>query len=155
MVKVAKGRLKQRAKRFSIVASHFNEFITKRLLDGCLKEFKRLGIPESHISIFWVPGSFEIPLVALRLAQKKTTDAVVCLGAVIRGETFHFELIARNTAQGIAGAALKSKKPVIFGVLTTDTVDQAYKRSQEKGDNKGRDAARAAVEMVNLLAQIQ
>ena len=151
MIKTLKGQGKSSGKRFSIVISRFNDFITKRLLDGCLKELMRCGVKENEITIVWVPGSFEIPLTALKLAKKKSVDAVICLGAVIQGETLHFDLIARSVTQGIAQVALLTKKPVIFGVLTTYTVTQAYKRSQITGDNKGRDAARSAVEMANLL----
>ena len=155
MAKVTEGVPKKlKAKNFAVVVSHFNDFITKNLLAGCLDELKRSGIKESQIKVYWVPGSLEIPVAALSLARKKSVDAVICLGAVIRGETLHFELVAENAARGIAQASLLTGKPVIFGVLATDTVDQAYKRSQKKGDNKGKDAALAAVEMVNLLSEI-
>lgn len=145
------GEIKSKGKKYAIVASRFNDFITKRLLDGCLQELRRCGAGQNDITVVWVPGSFEIPVTALRLAKKKTVHAVICLGAVIRGETFHFELVARGAAEGIAQVALLTGKPVIFGVLATDTVDQAQKRSDLKGDNKGREAARNAVEMVNVL----
>ena len=154
MAKTIEGQTRSKGKRFGIVVSRFNDFITKRLLNACLEELKRSGVKESEITVCWVPGSFEIPLVAFRLAQKKSIDAVICLGAVIRGETLHFDLIARQVTKGIAQVALLTEKPVLFGVLTTDTVDQAYKRSQPKGDNKGSDAARSAVTMVNLLKRI-
>lgn len=154
MVKSVEGQYKSKGKRYGIVVSRFNDFITRRLLDGCLKELKRCGVKEKEITVTWVPGAFEIPLVAMRLAEKKSIDAVICLGAVIRGETLHFDLIARAAARGIAQVALLTKKPAIFGVLTTDTVQQAYKRSEEKGDHKGRDAAQNAVEMVNLLSRL-
>lgn len=137
-----------------IVVAKFNEFITKRLFKACREELKRYGVEEKDLTVVWVPGSLEIPVAALRLAQKKTIDAVICLGAVIRGETIHFDLVAHSAAQGVAQVALLTKKPVIFGIIATDTVNQAYKRSQEKGDNKGRDAAQAALEMVNLLGKI-
>ena len=143
-----------RAKKFGIVVSRFNEFITTKLLQGCIDEFKKGGIASRDLTILWVPGAFEIPLAALKLAQKKEISAVVCLGAVIRGETLHYELVAREAGAGIMRVALETGKPVIFGVLATDTVDQAYKRSEEKGDNKGRDAARAALEMTNVLKSI-
>ncbi len=154
MIKTIQGQLKSKGKRFAIVASQFNEFITKRLLKACLAELKCLGVKEQEIIVVWVPGSLEIPTAALKLARKKSIDAVICLGAVIRGETIHFDLVAQGAARGIGEVALLTGKPVIFGVLTTETVDQAYKRSQEKGDNKGRDAAQAAVTMVNALGQI-
>ncbi len=140
--------------RIAIVASRFNEDIAQRLLNGCLEELSHLGLKKKEIAVFWVPGSFEIPLIALKLAGKKNVDAVICLGAVIRGETAHFDYVAQGAAQGIAQASLLTGKPVILGVLTTDTVDQAYKRSQKRGVNKGREAAITAVEMIDLLKQI-
>ena len=140
--------------RIGIAVSRFNEFITKRLLDACLGELAKRGVKEKDILLVWVPGSLELPVVALRLARKKNVDAVICLGAVIRGETIHFELVARGAADGIMQVAVTTGKPVIFGVLATDTVNQAYARSQEKGDNKGRDAAQAALEMIGALKQI-
>jgi 6,7-dimethyl-8-ribityllumazine synthase len=149
-IKAGQGK----GKRFGIVVAKFNEFITKRLFKACLDELKRYGVSEKNLTIVWVPGSFEIPVTALHLANKKNIDAVICLGAVIRGETLHFDLVAKAAADGVAQVALLTKKPVIFGVITTETVNQAYKRSQEKGDNKGRDAAQAAIEMTNLLAKI-
>jgi 6,7-dimethyl-8-ribityllumazine synthase len=152
--RIIEGDLKGHGRQFGIVVSRFNEFITRRLLDGCLKEFGRLGVREKDITIVWVPGSFEIPLVALKLTQKPSIRACICLGAVIRGETLHFDLVARAAADGIASATVKTGKPVIFGVITTNTVKQAYKRSQPRGDNKGRDAARTAVEMANVLTKI-
>lgn len=153
-MKIIEGSYKSQGRRFAIVVSRFNDFITKRLLRVCCQELLRCGLKGDQITVVWVPGSFEIPVAAGRLAKKKNIDAVICLGAVIRGETLHFELIARAAAEGIAQVAQNSGKPVIFGVLTTDTVDQAYKRSQEKGDNKGRDAARSAIAMVNVLKQL-
>lgn len=154
MVKTLAGPIKNRGYRLAIVASCFNDFITQRLLKACLKELWRLGMKEKNITIVWVPGSFEIPVVALKLARRKSIDAVICLGAVIQGETLHFDLICRAASDGIARASFETQKPVIFGVLTTYTVKQAYQRSQPKGDNKGRDAARAAVEMVNLFKNL-
>jgi len=154
MAKIQEGVMKAKGKRFAIVASRFNDFITKRLLDACLKELKRAGARDSEITVLWVPGSFEIPLVALKLAKKKSIDVVICLGAVIKGETLHFDLISRTVTEGIARAGLESGKPVIFGVLTTYTTKQALKRSEPHGDNKGRDAARAAVRMANLFGEI-
>ncbi len=141
-------------KTIGIVASKFNDFITKRLLKGCLEELARRVIPADKVTVAWVPGAFEIPLAALKMAKKREVHTVICLGAVIRGETLHFDLVARVAADGVAQASLLSGKPVIFGILTTDTVDQAYKRSGEKGNNKGRDAAIAALEMADVLASI-
>jgi len=154
MVKTIKGKAAGRDINIGIVASQFNEIITQRLLDGCLKELSRLGVKTNHITITWVPGSLEVPVTALKLARKKTIQAVICLGAVLKGETLHFELVAKGAARGIAQVALETGKPIIFGILATNTVNQAYKRSQAKGDNKGVDAAKAAVEMANLLSQL-
>ena len=149
-------KVKRPSIRIAIVASRFNDFITKALLNACWMELKRAGLKDEQITTVWVPGAFEIPLTALKLAAKKNVDAVICLGAVIRGETHHFEVVANECARGITHAALVSQKPVLMGVLTTDTVDQAQKRAQDKGGaNKGRDVAQAAVEMVQLLKAIK
>ena len=138
-------------KKIAVVASRFNEFVTQRLLKVCEETLGRQGIKKDNVIVVWVPGSLEIAVAALTLARRKDVAAVICLGAVIRGETFHFELVARGVADGIVQASLLTEKPVIFGVLTTDTVDQAYQRSQDKGNNKGKDAALAALEMINLM----
>ena len=141
--------------RIAIVASKFNDYITRRLLSACVTELQRLGVKDVPITTVWVPGAFEIPLTALKLAKKKNIDAVICLGAVIRGDTYHFEVVANEAARGIMEASLLSGKPVIMGVLTTDTVGQAQARAGEKGkDNKGRDCAVAAMEMIALLKDI-
>lgn len=137
--------------KLGIIASRFNEFITLRLLQGCLDELKKNGLSQKDIQLLWVPGSFEIPVAALKLVRQKNISAVICLGAVIRGETFHFEIVAQQAASGIMRVSLDSGKPVVFGVLTTDTIEQAYKRSEPKGDNKGRDGARTALEMIDVL----
>ena len=146
---MAKRHLR-RNQKIAIVCSAFNDFITTRLLSGCLKELSKNGVAASAIEVVWVPGSFEIPVTALKLAKSKNVAAVICLGAVIRGATFHFELVARAAAEGILSVSLQTKKPVIFGVLSTDTVNQAYKRSETKGNNKGQDAARAALMMLQV-----
>ena len=141
--------------RIAIVAASFNEFITKRLLKACLAELQAQGLTSRGITTCWVPGSFEIPLAALKIAQRKDIDAVICLGAVIRGETYHFEVVANECAHGIMEASLRTGKPVIMGVLTTDTVAQAKARSRgNAGDNKGHEAALAAVEMIAILRKI-
>ena len=138
--------------RIAIVASSFNDFITKKLLSACLLELKCLGLKEDQITTVWVPGSFEIPLTALKLARRKDIDAVICLGAVIRGDTYHFEVVANECARGVMEVSLLAKKPVIMGVLTTDTVAQARARCRDKGgNNKGRDCALAVLEMIALL----
>lgn len=154
MAKIITGRLKSSRKKYGIVVARFNEMVTKRLLEGCLKELGRCGVASKDITVVWVPGSFELGVTALTLAKKKSIDAVIGLGAVIRGETIHFDLVAQAAAKSLTQVAISTGKPVIFGVLTTDTIDQALKRSNEKGDHKGRDAAQAAVEMVNALNQI-
>jgi 6,7-dimethyl-8-ribityllumazine synthase len=146
----------QTQKKFAIIVSRFNEFITHRLLQACLKELKAGGIKESNISICWVPGSLELPVAALKWAQKKDVSAVIGLGAVIRGETYHFELVANEAARGLMDVSLKTGKPVIFGVLSTDTIEQANQRSRlDRGENKGRDAAETALEMVEVLNKIK
>ncbi|MBN1870707.1 MAG: 6,7-dimethyl-8-ribityllumazine synthase [Candidatus Omnitrophica bacterium] len=154
-MKVIQGKNDGRGKKVAIVASKFNEFITQRLLQGCLDELARLRVKKSDISVAWVPGAFEIPVVAYRFAKKKNIQAVICLGAIVRGETQHFDLVAQGTAQGMMQTSLMTGKPIIFSVLAVDTIDQAYKRSEEKGENKGRDAAVTAIEMISVLAQIK
>ncbi|MDP2653961.1 MAG: 6,7-dimethyl-8-ribityllumazine synthase [Candidatus Omnitrophota bacterium] len=154
MPKKRLSKSRGRAKKVAIVASKFNDFITRRLLNGCLIELPKLGVKATDVTVVWVPGSFEIPVAALKCARRKDVDAVIGLGAVIRGETIHFSLVSRAAAEGMSQVSLLTGKPVVFGVITTDTVDQAYKRSEPKGDNKGRDAARTAVEMIDTLNQI-
>jgi len=154
MARVLEGNTRGNSKKIAIVVSRFNEFVSKRLLDACLAELRRCGIKDKVITVAWVPGSFEIPVTALKFARKKAVDAVICLGAVIRGETFHFELVAYGAAHGIMQAAIATGKPVIFGVLSTNNVQQAYQRSEKRGENKGRDAAQAALAMIDLLKKI-
>ncbi len=153
MAQVYEGRLSGEGRKFGIVVSRFNDFITKELLAGCLQELGSLKVKSNDITTIWVPGSFEIPVAALKLAKKKNIDGVICLGAIIRGETIHFDLIAQAAALGVAQASVATGKPVIFGVLATQNLEQAYKRSGRKGENKGIEAARNAVEMVNLLKE--
>lgn len=155
MITTFEGKPSGKGKKIGVVVSKFNDFVTQRLLDGCLKELLKHGVAQKDICVVRVPGALEIPLAALRLVKRKDIHAVIALGAVIRGETFHFELVAHGSAEGIAQAALISGKPVIFGVLTTDTVEQAYKRSDNKKDNKGKNAAIDALEMIDLMAQIK
>ena len=139
----------------AVVVARFNDQISRRLLTGCLTQLKIAGLKPAEVTTVWVPGALEIPVVALKMAQQHNVDAVICLGAVIRGETYHFEVVAQNTALGIVQASMQTGKPIIFGVLTTYTVDQAQKRSEHKGDNKGRDAAIAALEMAGLLSHLK
>ena len=140
--------------RYAIVAGRFNEAITQRLLDGALDALTRHGADAEAVSVAWVPGAFEIPLVAHTLADTGDVDAVICLGAVIRGATAHFDYVASGVASGCQQAALDTGVPVLFGVLTVDTLEQAWERAGTKAGNKGAEAAAGAVEMVNLLAQI-
>lgn len=146
-----KGSLQGQGLRIAIVVARFNEFVTSRLLQGAREALAQHGVRPQDITVVWAPGSFETPLVAQKLAQQGTVDAVVCLGAVIRGETAHFEYVAGEAARGIASVARKTGVPVLFGVLTTDTLDQALDRAGGKLGNKGYDAALAAIEMANLL----
>ncbi len=154
-MKVTEGKLLAKGFRFGIVVSRFNSFITERLLDGALDCLKRHGCREEDIEIVWVPGSFEIPLVAKKMAKKSSYNAVIALGAVIRGETPHFDYVAAEVSKGIAAVSLETEKPVIFGVLTTDTVEQAIDRAGTKAGNKGWEAALTAIEMVNLLKEME
>jgi len=149
------GKLTAPAKaRFALVVSRFNEFITNKLLGGAVDALTRHGVADSAIDVYWTPGSWEIPVVAQRLAGAGAHAAVVCLGAVIRGGTDHHAYIASEAAKGVAQAAMASGVPCIFGVLTCDTIEQAVERAGTKQGNKGADAALAALEMVNLLEQI-
>ena len=147
---VYEGRLNAEAFRFAIVASRWNELISARLVEGALDSLKRLGAQDGNVSLYRVPGAFEIPLLALRLAQSRKFDAVICLGTIIRGQTPHFDYIASEVARGISHAGLSSGLPVIFGIVTADTVDQAIDRAGVKLGNKGFEAAMTAVELVNL-----
>ena len=148
------GRLNRAEGRFAVVVARFNEVITERLLAGALSAFERHGVESERVDIAKVPGSFEIPLVARRLAQSGRYAAIVCLGAVIRGDTPHFEHVAGQAASGIARASLETGVPVLFGVLTTETVEQALDRAGVKSGNKGYDAVVDALEMADLLRQI-
>ena len=138
-------------KKYAIVVARFNHFITDRLLEGCLDSLKRHEVKDEEISIVRVPGAFEIPLAAKKLAKKDDIDAVICLGAVIRGDTPHFDYVCAEVSKGVAHVGLESEKPVIFGVVTTDNVDQAVQRAGVKSGNKGAEAAISAIEMANLV----
>jgi len=151
MTKVYEGQLLAADLKFGIVVSRFNEFITQKLLEGALDALKRHGASDEAIEVAWVPGSFEIPLVAKKMAESGKYDAVICVGAVIRGSTPHFEYIAAEVTKGIAQAALTTGVPVIYGVITTDTIEQAIERAGTKAGNKGFAAAESAIEMANLL----
>jgi len=151
---VVEGKLKADGIKFAIAVSRFNSFITDRLLEGAIDCILRHGGKEEDITVFKVPGSFELPLVAKKLA-KKDFDAVIALGAVIRGETPHFDYVAAEVSKGIAQVSLETEKPVIFGVLTTDSVEQAIDRAGAKAGNKGWEAALPAIEMANLLKEME
>lgn len=140
---------------YALVISRFNDFFTSKLVGGAIDALKRHGASDDQIHEVWVPGAFEIPLVASRLAQTKKYSAVICLGCVIRGHTPHFEYVASQAARGIAQASMQSGVPVIFGVVTADNLEQAIERAGSKAGNKGADAALTAIEMVNLLQQVQ
>ena len=145
------ANLVSRDKKYAIVVARFNHFITDRLVEGCLDALKRHEVKDEEISIVRVPGAFEIPLVAKKLAKNDDIDAVICLGAVIRGDTPHFDYVCAEVSKGVAQVGLESEKPVIFGVVTTDNIDQAVQRAGVKSGNKGAEAAISAIEMANLV----
>jgi 6,7-dimethyl-8-ribityllumazine synthase len=151
MVKYFEGDLQAKGKKFGVVVSRFNSFIAERLLDGALDTLRRSGADDGAIEVARVPGAFEIPLMAQKMARSGRYDAVICLGAVIRGVTSHYDLVSNEAAKGIAQVSLEHEIPVIFGVLTTDSIEQAIERAGSKAGNKGSEAAAVAVEMANLL----
>jgi 6,7-dimethyl-8-ribityllumazine synthase len=153
--KVFEGQLDARGLRFALIVSRFNSFVTDRLLAGALDALQRTGAEESGIEIVRVPGSWEMPSAAAALARQKRFDAIICLGAVIRGETPHFDYIAAEAAKGLAQVSMETGVPVAFGVLTTNTLEQAIDRAGAKGGNKGFEAAMTAVEMANLLKALR
>jgi len=154
-LKVRKGSMEELAgRRFAIAAARFNGIVTSKLVEGATAAFRRHGVDEDDIEIAWTPGAFELPLVAKRLAESGQFDAVVCLGAVIRGETAHFEYVAGESARGVQRVTLDTGVPCIFGVLTTETLEQALDRSGGKHGNKGWEAATAAIEMAALLDEL-
>lgn len=154
MSKVFQGMLLGEGLKFGVVISRFNEFITKKLLDGAQDALLRHGVSEGDIDVAWVPGSFEIPLVVKKLAQTKKYDAIICLGAVIRGETPHHEYIATEVTKGIAKLGLEYELPVSYGIITADSLEQAIERAGTKAGNRGADAAVDAIEMANLLKSV-
>lgn len=154
MPQMVGGKLLAEGRKFAVVIGRFNDFIGSRLLSGALDAFERHGAKESDVTVYWTPGAFEIPLVAQKVAMSGQFDAVITLGAVIRGSTPHFDYVASECAKGVAAAALKSGVPVIFGVLTTDTIEQAIERAGTKAGNKGYEAAVTAIEMANLMPQL-
>lgn len=140
--------------RVGIVASRFNSFIVEKLLEGAVDGLVRHGVQEEHITACWVPGAFEIPLAAQKMAQSDKYDAVICVGAVIRGSTSHYEYVCAEVSKGIAAVGLQTGKPVLFGVVTTENIEQAIERAGSKAGNKGYDCALSAIEMVNLMGQV-
>jgi 6,7-dimethyl-8-ribityllumazine synthase len=154
MPKVIEGKLVSSGKKYGIIVSRFNEFISSKLLGGALDALERHGVAGDEITVAWTPGSYEIPLVAKKMALSGNYDAVITLGAVIRGSTPHFDYVAAEASKGVALAGLEAGIPVIFGILTTDTIEQAVERAGTKAGNKGFDAATAAIEMVNLMEQL-
>lgn len=141
--------------KFCIIVSRFNEFISSKLLAGALDSFVRLGVEENNVDVIWVPGAFEIPLMAKKAAQTKKYCAIVTLGAVIKGSTSHYDYVCAEVSKGVASVSLSEGLPVIFGVLTTDNIEQAIERAGTKAGNKGADAAKAAIEMANLIANLK
>ncbi len=154
MGKVFQGDMLAKGRKFGVVISRFNEFITSRLLGGAQDVLQRHGASPEDVDVAWVPGSFEIPLAAQRLAQSGRYDAVLCLGAVIRGQTPHFDYVAAEVSKGVAQVGLQTGVPTVFGVITADTIEQAIERAGTKAGNKGADAAAAAIEMANLLDKL-
>ncbi len=152
MYNTIKGDLIAKGQKYCVVIARFNEFIGSKLLAGAVDELTRHGVEESDIDVVWTPGAFEIPLVSKKCAQTKKYDAVITLGAVIRGQTPHFDYVASEISKGISQVALETGVPVLFGVLTTDNLEQAIERAGTKAGNKGSDAAKSAIEMVNLLS---
>jgi 6,7-dimethyl-8-ribityllumazine synthase len=153
VAKILEGKLIGENQRFGIVVSRFNEFITNKLLSGCMDTLIRHGVDQENIDIAWVPGAFEMPLAAQKMAAREY-DAVICLGAVIRGATPHFEYVSAEVTKGIAQVGLNTGKPIIYGIITADTIEQAIERAGTKAGNKGADAAVTAIEMVDLLKNI-
>lgn len=154
-MKTLEGKLVSRDIKVGIVAARFNEFITFKLLSGAMDGLVRHEVAQEDVEVAWVPGAFEIPLIAQKMAESGKYDAVICLGAVIRGATSHYDLVCNEAAKGVAQVGLKTGVPVLFGVVTTDTIEQAIERAGTKAGNKGYDCATSAIEMVNLIRQIE
>ncbi len=154
-MKVYEGSLVSKGIKVGIVAARFNEFITSKLLSGAMDALTRHEVKEEDIHVAWVPGAFEIPLIASKMANSKKYDAVICLGAVIRGNTTHYDYVCNEVSKGIATVSLNSDIPVIFGVLTTENIEQAIERAGTKAGNKGFDCAVSAIEMVNLIRELE
>ena len=153
-MKIIEGQLVATDEKFCIVISRFNEFIGSKLLSGAVDELRRHGVSEDNIDVIWVPGAFEIPLLAKKAAKTGKYDAVITLGAVIKGSTGHYDYVCAEVSKGVAAVSLETSVPVIFGVLTTDNIEQAIERAGTKAGNKGFDAAKAAIEVVNLMNEV-
>ncbi len=154
-MKVFEGNVVSENIKIGIVAARFNEFITSKLVGGALDGLKRHGVDENNIDVAWVPGAFEIPLIAKKMAASGKYDAIICVGAVIRGSTSHYDYVCSEVSKGIANVSLNADIPVMFGVLTTDNIEQAIERAGTKAGNKGYDCALGAIEMVNLIREIE
>ena len=154
-MKIYEGNLVPKSVKIAIIVTRFNEFITSKLLAGAMDALKRHEVSEEAIEIVWVPGAFEIPLVASKLAASKKYDAIICLGAVIRGATTHYDYVCSEVSKGIASVSLATGVPVMFGILTTENIEQAIERAGTKAGNKGYDCAIGAIEMINLVKQIE
>jgi len=155
MKRIIEGNLIAKGKKFAIIASRFNDFVTKELVSGSSDTLLRHGAAENDLTLVWVPGAFEIPVVAQKIAESKSYDAVICLGTVIRGATAHFDYIASEVSKGVAKVSQDTGVPVIFGIITADTIEQAIERAGTKSGNKGKDAALSAIEMANLIEQVK
>ena len=155
MPNIIEGQLLGEGRKFALIVSRFNDFISDRLMSGALDALLRSGVKDEDIDIVKVPGSFEIPLIAKKMAKKKKYDAVICLGAVIRGATPHFEYVSAEVSKGIATVSIESEVPVIFGIITTDTIEQAIERAGTKAGNKGWSSAMSALEMANLVEVVE
>lgn len=153
-MKTIEGALTTNGERFCIIIARFNEFIGSKLLSGAMDELRRHGVDENNIDVVWVPGAFEIPVIAKRCAKSGKYNAVITLGAVIKGSTSHYDYVCAEVSKGVAAVGLETEVPVIFGVLTTDNIEQAIERAGTKAGNKGSDAAKSAIEMANLMKQI-
>ena len=154
-MQIYEGKLVAEKVRVGIVAARFNEFITSKLVGGSLDGLKRHDVPDDNVDVAWVPGAFEIPLIASKMAKSGKYDAVICLGAVIRGATSHYDYVCNEVSKGIATISLNSDIPVMFGVLTTDTIEQAIERAGSKAGNKGYECAVGAIEMINLIRELE
>ena len=155
MGQTIEGKLIGENMKVAIVAARFNEFITGKLISGAMDALVRHGVPEENVDLIWVPGAFEIPLLAKMAAKKKEYDAVICLGAVIRGSTPHFDYVCSEVSKGVAQVSMQEEKPVIFGVVTTDSIEQAIERAGTKSGNKGFEAGMAAIEMIQVLRALE